>query len=136
MTGVRGFASQRGSTAVESALVGTVFLLLLAAIMEFGRLGFTYNSVSFAAHRAARFAAVRGSASGHPAAAADVKAEAQSLVVALDTANLAVTTTWTPDNHPGSTVKVKVSYPFHTLLVPVSSSLLTLTTTSTQVVTQ
>jgi len=136
MARARSFGSERGSTAVESALVGTVFLLLLVAIMEFGRLGFTYNSISFAAHRAARFAAVRGSASGHPATAADVRAEAQSLVVALDTADLSVTTTWTPDNHPGSAVKIQVSYPFQTLLVPVSSKLMTLTTTSTQVITQ
>jgi Flp pilus assembly protein TadG len=121
---------------VESALVATVFLLLLVAIMEFGRLGFAYNSVSFAAHRAARFAAVRGSSSGHPASASDVTAEARSLIAALDTANLAVTTTWTPDNHPGSTVEVRVSYGFRTLLIPMSSSLMTLSTVSKQVITQ
>jgi Flp pilus assembly protein TadG len=135
MTAAR-FGSRRGSTMVESALVGTLFLLLLVSIMEFGRLGYAYNSVSFAAHRAARFAAVRGSTSGHPASAADVNAEAQSLMVALDNANLSVTTTWTPDNHPGSTVQVRVAYGFRTLLVPLSSSLMTLATTSKQVVTQ
>jgi Flp pilus assembly protein TadG len=121
---------------VETALVGTLYLLLLVAIMEFGRLGFVYNSVSFAAHRAARFAAVRGSTSGHPASAADVQAEAQSFIVALDNSNLTVTTTWTPDNHPGSSVQVRVAYGFRTLLVPMSSSLMTLATTSNQVVTQ
>ncbi len=121
---------------VESALVATVFLLLLVAIMEFGRLGFAYNSVSFAAHRAARFAAVRGSSSGHPASANDVTAEARSLIAALDTANLTVTTRWTPDNHPGSMVEVRVSYGFRTLLVPMSSSLMTLSTVSKQVITQ
>ncbi len=121
---------------VESALVATVFLLLLVAIMEFGRLGFAYNSVSFAAHRAARFAALRGSTSGHPASAAEVTSEARSLVVAMDPANMAVTTTWTPDNHPGSTVQVRVSYGFRTLLVPLSAGSMTLATTSRQVITQ
>jgi len=121
---------------IESALAGVVFLVLLAGIMEGGRLGFAYNSVSFAAHRAARFAAVRGSASGHPASAADVTAEAKALVAALDSANLTVTTTWAPDNHPGSTVQVKVSYKFQTALVPLSSGLMTLATTSKQVITQ
>lgn len=128
--------SRRGSTMIESALVGTVFLLLIAGILEGGRLGFAYNSVSFAAHRAARFAALRGSASGHPATAADVTAQAQSWMVALDPANLSVTTTWAPDNHPGSTVQVTVSYGFRTLLVPMSSSLITLSTTSRQVIAQ
>lgn len=121
---------------VESALVATVFLLLLVAIMECGRLGFAYNSISFAAHRAARYATLRGSTSGHPASAADVTAEAESLIVALDNTNLGVTTTWTPDNHPGSTVQVRVSYGFRTLLVPLSSNLLTLAATSKQVISQ
>lgn len=127
---------RRGSTMIESTLVATVFLLLLVAIMEFGRLGFAYNSVSFAAHRAARYASVRGSASGHPATAGDVAAEAGALMVALDPAQVTVATTWTPDNHPGSTVQVKVSYGFRTLLIPMSSSLMTLATTSRQPVVQ
>jgi len=130
------FGSRRGSEMVESALAGMVFLLLLAGVMEGGRLGFTYNSVSFAAHRAARFAAVRGSASGHAASAADIAAEAEALVAALDATKLTVTTTWTPDNHPGSTVQVKVSYQFQTVLVPFSSGPMTLATTSKQVITQ
>ena len=37
-----------------------LFLLLFAGLMEFGRLGFAYNTVSCAAQRAARYAAVRG----------------------------------------------------------------------------
>ena len=126
----------RGSAMIESAMVATVFLLLLVAIMEGGRLGLAYNSISFAAHRAARFAAVRGSASGHPASAADVQAEALGLVVALDPSNLTVTTTWTPDNHPGSTVQVTVAYRFRTLLVPLGSGLGPLSTTARDVVAQ
>ena len=49
---------------------------------------------------------------------------------------MAVTTTWTPDNHPGSTVQVRVSYGFRTLLVPLSAGSMTLATTSRQVITQ
>jgi hypothetical protein len=41
-----------------------------------------------------------------------------------------------PDNRPGSTVQVTVSYGFRTLLVPMSASLMTLATTSRQVVVQ
>jgi Flp pilus assembly protein TadG len=127
---------RRGSTMIESTLVATVYLLLLVAIMECGRLGFAYNSVSFAAHRAARYAALRGASSGHPASASDVAAEAGALLVALDAANVSVATTWTPNNQPGSTVQVTVQYGFRTLLVPMSAGLMTLATTSRQVVVQ
>jgi Flp pilus assembly protein TadG len=128
--------SRRGSTMIESTLVATVYLLLLVAIMECGRLGFAYNSVSFAAHRAARWASLRGASSGHAASAADVRTEANGLLTALDFANVSVSTTWTPDNRPGSTVQVTVSYGFRTLLVPMSARLMTLATTSRQVVVQ
>ena len=125
---------RRGSTLVESGVVASVFLLLLAGIMEFGRLGFAYNSVSFAAQRAARFAAVRGSESGHAAAAADVAAAAKDYAGALDGNQIAVDTTWQPDNHPGSTVQVKVSYVFASVLVPVGT--MTLQTTTRQIIVQ
>ncbi len=127
---------RRGSTMIESTLVATVFLLLLVAIMEFGRLGFAYNSVSFAAHRAARYAALRGSTSGHAVSAADVQAEAGALLVGLDPAQITIQTIWLPDNRPDSTVQVTVSYGFRTLLVPLSAGGITLATTSRQLVVQ
>src|SRR5579862_8022700 len=98
--------NRRGSTLVESTLVLTTFLLFLIAIADFGRLGFAYNSITFATHRAARWAALRGSTSGHAAALSDVQAGVQANLVALDTAALTIGVTWTPDNKPGSIVKV------------------------------
>ena len=128
--------ARRGSTLVESAVVATAFLLLLTAIMEFGRLGLAYDEVSFAAQSAARYAAVRGSGSGHPAAAADIQAAAESYTAALDNTQVKVTVTWTPNNNPGSTVQVKVSYNFATALVPLSASGLTVQTTARDIITQ
>jgi Flp pilus assembly protein TadG len=110
--------------------------MLVVAIMEFGRLGFAYNSVSFAAHRAARYAAVHGSASANPASAANIQAQALNYMAALDSTKATVTTTWTSDNNPGSTVQVAVTYGFYTILVPLSKSLLTVRTTASQVITQ
>ncbi|MBZ5618190.1 MAG: pilus assembly protein [Acidobacteriia bacterium] len=127
---------KRGSTLVESAIVTTVFLTLLAGILQFGLIGFAYNSVCFAAHRAARFAAIRGNASGHPALTADVQAEALSYITCLDTTALTVTTTWTPDKNPGSTVQVNVAYRLTPFLVTVSSSAMTLQSTSRQIIVQ
>src|SRR5262249_8865413 len=102
--------TRRGSTLIESSIVAVVFLLLLVGIIEFGRLGLAYNEVSFAAQCAARYASVRGSSSGHPAAAKDVQTAALAYTAALDNSQVTVTTTWSPDNNPGSTVSVKVSY--------------------------
>jgi Flp pilus assembly protein TadG len=126
----------RGSTLIESSIVAVVFLLLLTGIMEFGRLGLAYNEVSFAAQCAARYASVRGSSSGHPAAAADVQTAAKVYTGALDNTKVTVATTWIPDNNPGSTVQVKVSYNFATALVPLAATTLPVQTTARAIITQ
>lgn len=127
---------KRGSTLVESAIVTTTFLILLSGIMQFALIGFAYNSVCFAAHRAARYAAVHGTASGHTALTADVQAEALSYITCLDTTALTVTPTWTPDKNPGSTVQVVVAYQLKPFLVPVSATALTLESTTKQLIVQ
>jgi Flp pilus assembly protein TadG len=127
---------KRGSALIESALATTVFLILIAGIMEFGILGFANNSISFAAQRAARFAAVRGSASGHPASEADIRAEALANIAALDHAALNVSVVWSPDNRPGGTVTVTVTYVVQPALLPYSGAALTLKGASRLLVTQ
>jgi Flp pilus assembly protein TadG len=121
---------------VEAALVTTAFIFLLVGIMDFGRLGFACNSVTYAAHHAARFAATNGSASGHPATAAGIKSDVLSNIVALNSASLTVNVTWTPNNNPGSQVQVVVSYSFQPMLIPISSKALTLKNTSSETITQ
>lgn len=117
-------------------MVAVSFLLLLTGIMEFGRLGFAYNEVSFAAQCAARYAAVRGSTSGHPALASDIQAVAEIYTGALDNTQVTVATKWKPDNSPGSTVQVTVSYNFATVLVPLSATTLPVQTTACAIITQ
>ncbi len=51
-------ATQRGTTTVEFAIVGLVFLVLLFAVIEFGRILFTLNMLEEGARRGARVAAV------------------------------------------------------------------------------
>ena len=127
---------QRGSTLVEAALVITAFLTLVAGVIEFAMVGFAYNSICFAAHRATRFAAVRGSGSGHSATTADVQGAALANIAALDTNALTVTVTWIPDNHPGSSVQVRVAYSLQPFLTTVSTKALTLQCTSKQMIVQ
>jgi Flp pilus assembly protein TadG len=121
---------------LEGALVMTTFVILLIGAMDFGRLGFAYNSVTFAAHQAARFAATNGSSSGHAATVATIRANADGNLVGLNASNLTVSVTWTPNNNPGSQVQVVVSYGFKPLVVPISSSSLTLKSTAVDTITQ
>ena len=127
---------QRGSTLLESALVFTTFTIVMVGVMDFGRLGYTYNSVAYAAHQAARYAATNGSASGHAASVATIQSNAESNLVGLSATGLTVSVTWTPNNNPGSQVQVAVSYRFQPLLVPISSTALTLTSTAVDVILQ
>jgi len=49
-------AGQRGSTLVEFAIGATVFLMVMFAVLEFGRALWIHNALSDAARRAARYA--------------------------------------------------------------------------------
>jgi Flp pilus assembly protein TadG len=127
---------RRGSSMLEAALMMTTFVILMVGVIDFGRLGYTYNSITYAAHQAARFASTNGSASGHTASAANIQANVQGNMVGLDAAKLTVSVTWTPNNNPGSSVKVVVSYGFLPLVVPISSTGLTLKSTAVDIITQ
>lgn len=50
---------ERGAALVEFAIVATVFLTSLFAVIEFGRFFWTHNALRDAARRGARYAAVR-----------------------------------------------------------------------------
>ena len=127
---------RRGSALIESALATTAFLLLIAGIMEFGFIGFAANTVAFAAHRAARFASVRGGASGHPATVSDIQAEARGNIAALDPGDITVNVSWSPDNNPGSAVQVTVIYTFAPALLSVSSTSMPLQCTARATIAQ
>jgi Flp pilus assembly protein TadG len=128
--------SRRGSTMLEGALVMTTFVILLIGSMDFGRLGFTYTSVTYAAHQAARFAATSGSASGHVATLATIQANADNNLIGLSATGLTVAVTWIPNNNPGSQVQVVVSYSFKPLVVPIAPGSLTLKSTAVDIITQ
>ncbi len=111
MIGRRGqHRGERGSAIVESALCLLVFFFMVLGTMDLGWMVFSYNQVSYAAWDGARYAAVRGANSGHAATAATISRYVTSNIVGLTPANVIVTTTWNPDNSPGSTVNVNVQY--------------------------
>jgi Flp pilus assembly protein TadG len=101
---------------LEAALVfPIVFFLLIGLVI--GAMGiFSYQQVSNLACEGARYASVRGSAyaaaTGNAAATQqDVVSNAITpMIVALIPSKLTTMVSWSPDNTPGSTVIVTVSY--------------------------
>ena len=104
---------------VEFALSFLLFLGLVAGLMEFGRGVWTYTTLSHAARRGARFAMVHGTgnpvldSNGNNVTNAEVAAVVKANAVGLDPARIVVAVpSWTPNREPGSTVQIRVTYPF------------------------
>ena len=83
-----------------------------------------------------RFAAVRGRTSLTPATASDVTTAVAAQAIGYTSSNLTVTTTWSPDNKPGSVVNVAVSYPFDPIVPYIPVGTITLKSTSKLTITQ
>jgi Flp pilus assembly protein TadG len=106
-----------GHVAVEYALCVPFLLGLIYGIVEVSHFAYLRATVSNVAHDASRYASVRSSQSAQPAAASDVTTFVSNELSSLGlnpagTNGTTVTVTYTPDNSPGSTVNVQISYPF------------------------
>ena len=110
------FGRRNGNTLVESAFCFLPIMLIFFAIMDFGMGIYAYNFVSYAAREGSRFAASRGAQSTSPATADSIRDKIRSQAIALDTAQVSVATTWNPNNTPGNSVTVAVSYPVSPLI--------------------
>jgi len=129
--------SHRGQTMAEFALVLTPCLTLFFGVINFAMALYCYDFVCYSAQQAVRYATVNGSASPSPVSASGVQTYVDGLVVGvLKTSSLTVSTTWSPNNHPGSVVTVVVSYNYPPLTSLVSSVTIPLTRTAAMVITQ
>ena len=119
-------------------MTALLYLMIIFGIIDYGRVLYAYSSVAYSAREASRYASVRGSTSKSPATASGITTVVQSNIVGLDTSNnqLAVTTSWSPNNKPGSTVQVKVVYTMSNLIPFWSSATIPLTSTSKVVISQ
>jgi Flp pilus assembly protein TadG len=111
-------SDRRGNAVVEFALLSVPLMAIVLGFFELGRFFFLQESLANAAREGARAAAVRGAASPNPATSADIAAivrrHAPGFLRAQD---VAVTTSYQPDNRPGGSVRVEVAYSYR-LLVP------------------
>jgi Flp pilus assembly protein TadG len=102
---------------VEIALVLILFYAFLFGIVYASFLIFAWNNTAFAARGATRYAMVHGASSGYACTASDIQALVRK-TPGLQSAT--VTTTWTPNNSAGSTIKVFVSLPV-SVMVPLTT---------------
>ncbi len=118
---------------VEFALVISLLLLIVLGIMNFGLALWAYSAMAHVAREGARYAIVRGSESGRAATAAEIRNYVQGRAGPLGPVQ--VTTSWIPDNKPGSVVEVRVQYNFSPVLPLVPAGTITLASTSRMVIT-
>jgi Flp pilus assembly protein TadG len=129
--------SHRGQVMAEFALVLTPCLALFFGIINFALALYCYNFVCYSAQQAVRYATVHGSTATTIATSSSMTTYVDALVVGvLKTNAMTVTTTWSPNNKPGSVVTVQVSYNFPPLTSLVSSVTIPLTRTAAMVITQ
>lgn len=125
---------QRGQTYVEFALVALPTMIVVYAILQGAAALFAHSAIAYASRCGARYAMVHGSNSNQPATADSVQSYVRGLVLGLDSSQISVNTTWTPDEKPGSTVQVQVSYPFTPFAPFVYSYTLQLSSTTQTIV--
>jgi Flp pilus assembly protein TadG len=129
--------SHRGQAMAEFALVLTPCLTLFFGIINFALALYCYNFVCYSAQQAVRYATVHGSTATTAATSSSITTYVDGLVVGvLNTSAMTVTTTWSPNNKPGSVVTVVITYHFPPLTSLVSSVTIPLTRTAAMVITQ
>lgn len=104
---------ERGAALGEIVVAIPLLFVLLFGVMELGRAIWLFNSISHGARQGTRYAIVHGSDSGRDATPADIETYVRG-VIGLGDAT--VTTTWEPDNAPGSIVQVAVQAPFQPVM--------------------
>jgi Flp pilus assembly protein TadG len=118
----------RGQTYAEFAMVVLPMLMLIFGIISFGMTIYTYSFLGNAARDAVRYAIVHGSKSTSPATSDDIQTYVRNEAQGLKASAIGVSTSWNPNNDPGSTVNVQASYsyhpfyPFNNVTLPLSSS--------------
>jgi hypothetical protein len=116
------------------------FVLPLAIMFTFGILQFClyvccYISGTYAGRMAVRYASVHGATSTIPCTAAVLSSQIQPYLFALPQNSVTITPTWSPDNNPGSTITVKLSFSYATA-IPFEALTLTSVTTAVGTIVQ
>ena len=128
----------RGQTLVEFGVCALLAVLMLLAVVEFGRMVLAYTTISNAARIGLRYAMVHGSDNSTTTTQIQTVVNNYLTAAAIDTSTATVTTTYpgysgagcaSGSTNPGCPVKVSVSYPYQTMVTyfPINVTLSTQT---------
>lgn len=109
-------SDRAGATAIEFALIGPIFLLVLLAVFDIGRLVLVSATIEYAAQEGAGFASLHGSSSIAPATEEQISARVRGLIRGVDPDDVSVDVRWSPDSSSGSTVAVQTGYEHRILM--------------------
>jgi Flp pilus assembly protein TadG len=124
---------RRGATAVEAAFTLPIVVLLTLGAIELGRVVWAQASINHAVKETARFAAVRGAASG--TAATENQLETMALeLTELPADSLVPAVSWNPDNVPGSVVTVQLQHTYKPIAMPFASDSFTFSSTASMTI--
>ena len=133
----RPMRARRGTSMAEFALILIPCLTLFFATMNFALAFYCYDFVGYSAQQAVRYAMVHGSTASQVATTSSIQTYVQGMVAGvMDTTLVTVTTTWSPNNKPGSVVTVTVGYTFKPLTALVSKVNIALSQTAAMVISQ
>jgi Flp pilus assembly protein TadG len=111
----------RGSSLIEFALISFMFVIVLAGVVEMGRMVLVYTTIANAARAGARYAIVHGadqtaspSGPGNPCTCPDVKTVVKNFASAglVNISALTITVSYPNGNTAGSPVSVTVAYTY------------------------
>jgi Flp pilus assembly protein TadG len=110
--GRRAVRDDRGANLVEFALLSIPFLMIVFGVIDFGRVIFAYSALAHGTREAVRVATVSGSHSSSPITDVQIQDLVRARAVGLTSSGVTVTTTWLPNNDPGSRVRLVSTYTF------------------------
>ncbi len=105
-----------GTAFIEFGILASIFITLSFAVIDFGRMMWLNNTVEHAAAEGARYAAVRGSNKASPVNSTQVTTYVQDRATGIPAADMNISVTWAPNNNPGGSVTVLVTYNYEYII--------------------
>lgn len=91
-------------------------MLIVFGIVQVGFVIWSNSTLAFAVDSAVRYASLNGARSSTPATADSIRTMVRNAATGLKKNDITVNVTWTPNNRPGSVVRVQAIYPVPTLV--------------------
>jgi len=101
---------------VEGALVLALFILIVYGFVQIAFVLFGYNNLTYASRVAIRYAVMHGSTATYTCTATDIQNMITPLLWGAPSSGATVTTNWSPNNSPGSTVSINVTVKYNSVI--------------------